>query len=77
MRATQPIPLSAVFQGVTGITPHQYLLRVRLRRAAFRLRTESAKVVEIALDGGFGDVSNFNRAFRSEFGASPREWRKA
>jgi AraC-like DNA-binding protein len=28
----------------------------------------------LALECGFGDVSNFNRAFRSEFGVSPREY---
>jgi AraC-like DNA-binding protein len=64
-----------VFEGVTGTTPHQYLLRTRLRRVAVRLRTESAKILEIALDCGFGDVSNFNRAFRAEFGVSPRAYR--
>lgn len=33
-------------------------------------------VLDIALDCGFGDVSNFNRAFRSGFGASPSEYRR-
>jgi AraC-like DNA-binding protein len=42
-----------------------------------RLRIEPAKVLDIALDCGFGDVSNFNRAFRAEFGVSPRAWRSA
>lgn len=63
------------FEGVTGTTPHQYLLRVRLQRAAFRLRTESTKILDIALGCGFGDVSNFNRSFRAEFGMSPRVYR--
>jgi AraC-like DNA-binding protein len=64
------------FQKVTGVTPHQYLLRVRLRHAAIRLSTESTKILDIALDCGFGDVSNFNRTFRVEFGVSPRMYRK-
>jgi AraC-like DNA-binding protein len=50
---------------------------MRLRRAAVRLGTEAAKVVEIALECGFGDISNFNRTFRAEFGVSPRAWRKS
>jgi AraC-like DNA-binding protein len=66
-----------IFEAVTGTTPHQYLLRLRLRRAAMRLRIEPAKVLDIALDCGFGDISNFNRAFRAEFGVSPRAWRSA
>jgi len=64
------------FQQLMGVTPHQYLLRVRLREAAKRLATERAKVLDIALDCGFGDVSNFNRAFRREFGMSPQSFRR-
>jgi transcriptional regulator GlxA family with amidase domain len=64
------------FEQLTGITPHQYLLRARLREAATRLATEPAKVLDIALDCGFGDVSNFNRAFRREFGTRPQGFRR-
>jgi len=63
------------FEGLTGTTPHQYLLRIRLRRAALRLRTEPTPILDVALDCGFGDVSNFNHAFRAEFGLSPRAYR--
>lgn len=65
-----------IFQQLTGLTPHQYVLRARLRRAATRLVLEAARVLDIALDSGFGDVSNFNHAFRAEFGVSPRAYRK-
>ncbi|QOY92221.1 helix-turn-helix transcriptional regulator [Paludibaculum fermentans] len=71
-----PFHFLRTFQEVTGVTPHQFVLRQRLRRAALRLSTEPAKVVDIALECGFGDVSNFNRNFRAEFGLSPRAWRK-
>ncbi len=64
------------FESVTGVTPHQYLLRRRLRDAAVRLASEPDRVIEIAFACGFGDLSNFNRAFRAEFGASPRSWRR-
>ncbi len=70
-----PYHFLRTFEGLTGTTPHQYLLRVRLQRAAFRLRTESTKILDIALGCGFGDVSNFNRSFRAEFGMSPRVYR--
>lgn len=63
------------FEGITGTTPHQYVLRTRLRHAAIRLKTETAKILDVALDCGFGDVSNFNRAFRAEFGMNPRRYR--
>ena len=65
------------FERITGLTPHRYVLRARLREAATRLEKEDRRVLDIALDCGFGDVSNFNRAFRAEFGMSPRTYRKA
>ena len=71
-----PYHFLRTFQYLTGLTPHKYILRTRLREAAIRLRTECTKVLDIALDCGFGDVSNFNRAFRSEFGVSPRLYRR-
>jgi AraC-like DNA-binding protein len=65
------------FESLTGVTPHQYLLRTRLRAAATRLLVEPGKVLDVALDAGFGDVSNFNRAFRREFGVSPTVYRQS
>jgi AraC-like DNA-binding protein len=72
-----PYHFLRVFEGLTGTTPHQYLLRVRLRRAAARLRKEETKVADIALGCGFGDISNFNRTFRAEFGVTPRVYRRS
>jgi AraC family transcriptional regulator len=71
-----PYHFLRTFERLTGVTPHQYVMRARLREAAIRLVAESANVLDIALDCGFGDVSNFNRAFRTEFGASPRAYRQ-
>lgn len=63
------------FTRVTGVTPHQWLVRARLREAAMRLATTSAPVTEIALDVGFDDLSNFIRTFRAELGVSPSRYR--
>ena len=65
------------FKAVTGITPHQWLLRARLRAAAERLALTRVPVTEIALDVGFDDLSNFTRTFHAEFGTSPRQYRLA
>jgi AraC family transcriptional regulator len=71
-----PFHFLRTFESLTGVTPHQYLLRARLRAAATRLAREPAKILDVALDAGFGDISNFNRAFRSEFGVSPRDYQR-
>jgi AraC-like DNA-binding protein len=71
-----PYHFLRVFQQLTGLTPHRYVLRVRLRQAATRLATERERVLEVALACGFGDVSNFNRAFRAEFGINPSRFRR-
>jgi AraC-like DNA-binding protein len=62
------------FRQLTGITPHQFVLRARLRAAAARLVADDVRVIDVALDAGFGDLSNFNRAFRAEFRATPSEY---
>jgi AraC-like DNA-binding protein len=64
-----------VFKQVTGVTPHQFILRSRLREAALRLKTGRDTVLGIALDAGFRDLSNFNQAFRGEFGVNPARFR--
>jgi AraC-like DNA-binding protein len=71
-----PYHFLRVFQALTGTTPHRYLIRVRLRRAAIRLREGRTRILDIALDCGFGDASNFDRAFHAEFGLSPRAYRR-
>jgi len=71
-----PYHFLRTFERLTGVTPHQYVLRARLRQAAMRLAAEPARIIDIAFDCGFGDVSNFNRAFRAEFGVSPRAYRR-
>ena len=71
-----PYHFLRTFERVTGSTPHQYLRRARLRTAAARLVTTPDRVVDVALECGFGDVSNFNRAFRAQFGTTPIAYRR-
>ena len=64
-----------VFRRLTGVTPHQYLVSARLRRAALGLASSRRPVLEIALDAGFGDLSTFNKSFRAAFGLTPTQYR--
>ena len=66
-----------LFAKVLGVTPHQYLIRSRLRRAARLLADDTRSITEIALDVGFGDLSNFVRTFHRVAAVSPRSFRRA
>jgi AraC family transcriptional regulator len=66
-----------VFAKTLGVTPHQYLVRSRLRRAARLLADSARSITDIALDVGFGDLSNFVRTFHRAAGVSPRGFRQA
>jgi AraC-like DNA-binding protein len=70
-----PFHFLRTFRHVTGMTPHQFILRMRLHRAAMLLRQSAGTVTTIAYDCGFNDLSTFNRRFRRLIGVPPREWR--
>ena len=72
-----PFHFLRLFSQVLGVTPHQYLVSSRLRHAARLLADNGRAVTQIALDVGFGDLSNFVRTFHRAAGVSPRGFRKA
>ena len=66
-----------IFQGMTGETPFQFILRVRLERAASYLSANPKKTIsEIADECGFSDQATFARSFRSHFKMSATDWRR-
>lgn len=65
------------FSQAVGVTPHQYLLRARVRRAARLLAQEHRSITDIAADVGFADLSNFVRTFHRAAGMSPRQFRQS
>jgi AraC family transcriptional regulator len=73
--AMSPYHFLRTFRRVVGMTPHQYVLRTRLHRAAVRLRRSDESISFIAFDVGFNDLSTFNRRFRREMGTSPSVYR--
>ncbi|HEY0525477.1 MAG TPA: helix-turn-helix transcriptional regulator [Stellaceae bacterium] len=73
--AMSPYHFLRAFRHVAGMTPHQFILRTRLHRAAVRLRRSDEPVSTIAFDAGFNDLSTFNHRFRRIMGASPSAYR--
>jgi AraC-like DNA-binding protein len=72
-----PFHFLRLFSGVLGVSPHQYLVRSRLRHAARLLADDGRAVTDIAYDVGFGDLSNFVRTFHRAAGVSPLKFRQA
>lgn len=63
-----------IFKELTGLSPADYIRRLRLSGSALRLRDEKVKVADVAFDMGFASVDGYQRAFRKEFGCNPKEY---
>jgi len=68
--------LCTVFKEATGVTMIEYLNRERILQAKKRLLSRYARVSEVALDVGFGSLSQFNRCFSKFAGESPTDYRR-
>jgi AraC family transcriptional regulator len=72
-----PFHFHRVFTACAGESLYQFILRLRLERAACKVAQQAhASLTSIALDCGFGSSAAFSRAFRAEFGLSATEWRR-
>lgn len=65
-----------LFKMLTGITPSDYIRRLRLSESAKKLKNEDVKISDIAFEIGFGSVDGYQRAFVREFGCNPKEYAK-
>jgi AraC family transcriptional regulator len=64
-----------VFKASMGITPHQYLLMCRIRKAKKLLTQKYLSLAEISQQVGFHDQSRFTSTFRKRVGITPKEYR--
>ncbi len=64
------------FRALTGLSPHEWLVRQRLSRACELLQVGGASLTEVALACGFADSAHFSRSFRRQHDVSPSEWRR-
>jgi AraC family transcriptional regulator len=65
------------FRVATGLRPHEFLLRRRIRRAEELLQNSTMAIVEIALNVGFQTQAHFTTVFKRFVGCTPRQWRTA
>jgi AraC-like DNA-binding protein len=65
------------FMAVYGKNPKSYLLELRINQASAMIRQTKRKISDIALEAGFPNLSNFNRAFLKKTGKSPLMYRQA
>lgn len=65
-----------MFRAATGYSPHQYLLRLRLKRAQEMMTNKSIHLDDIALECGFSSHSHLSSAFRHILGVTPSEYRR-
>lgn len=63
-----------LFRRALSLTPAEYIRKLRLSRAALRLRDEQCRIIDVAFDMGFGSADGFTRAFYREFGVNPGEY---
>jgi len=64
-----------MFRAVTGQTPRQLVIATRLGVAATALRGSRARITDVALEAGFGDLPYFTTSFTRAFELSPRAYR--
>jgi AraC-like DNA-binding protein len=65
----------SAFTAHTGLSPHQYLLELRIVRARNLLAETTFSVKEIAIQAGFEDEHYFSRLFRHKLNLTPSQWR--
>jgi AraC-like DNA-binding protein len=70
-----PHYFSSCFHEATGASFQRYLCDLRLRFARSLLAVSSASVTDLCLASGFSTLSNFERAFKTCYGCSPRVFR--
>lgn len=67
--------LAHLFRAEVGRSVQSYVVERRLTMAAQAIVQTDERISQIAYSVGFGDVSNFNHAFKQRFGMSPRQYR--
>lgn len=63
-----------LFKKYIGLTPSEYIRKVRLSKSALELKNSTLRVIDAAYESGFKSVDGYQRAFYREFGCNPGEY---
>ena len=66
---------SKLFRENMGCPPQEFLIRLRLSKAAELMQTTKSSIGDISAACGYPNQLHFSRAFKKRYGVSPREWR--
>lgn len=66
-----------LFAQFTGLTPADYIRKLRLSKSALKLRDEACRIADVAFELGFKSVDGYQRAFYREFGCNPGEYSRS
>jgi AraC family transcriptional regulator len=75
-QGVHPVSLARAFRRHFGVTPGEYVRRLRLEEARRRVEESRDPLAEVAAACGFSDQSHLTRAFRRRFGAPPGRRRR-
>ena len=66
---------SKLFKEKKGCPPQEFLIRLRLAKAADLMKNTTVPIGDISASCGYANQLHFSRAFKQRYGVSPREWR--
>lgn len=73
---TSPFHFSRIFKHYTAVSPHQYVLQVRLKHSEMLLKNTTKSISDIAFECGFNNPDYFATAFKRGYGLSPSAYKE-
>ncbi len=71
-----PFHFSRIFKTFTSISPHQFLLSIRLKNSELLLKETTLPVADVAFSSGFNSIEHFTAAFRQKYKSPPARFRE-